>query len=267
MLGELASGIAGMAGSIWSTHKNNKLQYKMFQEANAFNAAEAEKQRNWEADMANTAHQREVADLQNAGLNPVLSAGGNGAATPSGSSASSAGTPSTMPLLNDPMAFANLMNQTSLTEAQVKNLETESDLKSKQAGKTKAETGLIDLETQIQTIKAPLETALLQTQDRKQKTEIAQALKDMQKIDQEISESKEKITYLQSQGKLTEAQAEVAKQEQKIKAWEGRHPIISRILPGTGGAAGALAGTMIGGPIGGVIGSQLGNIGKRKIGF
>lgn len=59
-------------------------------EANsAFNAGEAQKNRDWQERLANTAHQREVADLIAAGLNPVLSVtGGAGAATPSGATAS-----------------------------------------------------------------------------------------------------------------------------------------------------------------------------------
>lgn len=65
------------------------LDYISGKKAMEYNSAEAAKQREWEERMSNTAHQREVADLQAAGLNPVLSAtGGMGASTPSGASAS-----------------------------------------------------------------------------------------------------------------------------------------------------------------------------------
>ena len=80
----LIDSLIGTVGSIF----NNQQNISAAQQANQENIALQRENRDFQANMANTAHRREVADLKAAGLNPVLSAGGgSGAATPSSAAA------------------------------------------------------------------------------------------------------------------------------------------------------------------------------------
>lgn len=98
MLLEGLSTLASGLGGLWSNYQNaknadkaNALQYKIFQEQQAFNSAEAEKQRAWETEMSNTAYSRARQDMENAGINPILLGNSaQAASTPTGAAADSA---------------------------------------------------------------------------------------------------------------------------------------------------------------------------------
>lgn len=80
-------------GNFWNevsgTTARNEFNALEAEKARVFSSAEAEKNRDWETYMSNTAYQRAVEDMKKAGLNPA-SIGGNAASTPSAPQAPSA---------------------------------------------------------------------------------------------------------------------------------------------------------------------------------
>lgn len=106
---------------------------------NQFNAQQAELQRQWEEQMANTQYQRGVADMQAAGLNPALAYSQGGAPTPQGSSASNG-----MPQAGGLGDFIGAL--LGMKELGIKNKVADADVKVKEAeaDKITTETSWID---------------------------------------------------------------------------------------------------------------------------
>lgn len=119
-LGAVAA-VVSAAANVFSSHKTNKTNKSI---ADANNATMIE--------LANTSHQREVKDLQEAGLNPILSANSNGAAVPQ-----LANTQLQAPQIN----MDSIMNAVA-TIGQYEKNQAEKDLTNATTAKTKLETQL-----------------------------------------------------------------------------------------------------------------------------
>lgn len=104
IIASILASLAGVGGSIATSmsaqqaqndaiDKTNTMNRELNVMNNQFNAQQAQIQRDWEENMANTAIQRRVADLKAAGFNPALAVTNGASFTPGASGASSSGLP------------------------------------------------------------------------------------------------------------------------------------------------------------------------------
>lgn len=76
-----------------------------------YNSAEAQKNRDWQEMMSNTAYQRAMADMKAAGLNPILAASLGGASTPGGATGTISGASMGLPRGQAPPASQHLATE------------------------------------------------------------------------------------------------------------------------------------------------------------
>lgn len=111
--------ISGNLSAGRQQNRNNLFNQIEAATARQFNAQEAQKNRDWQERMSNTAYQRKMADLKAAGLNPILAAGGQPASTPSGGAATGSGAGSSGNVKGSFASFLGSMARVATSAVQV----------------------------------------------------------------------------------------------------------------------------------------------------
>ena len=162
-LDDMIMGGLSLAGGL----VNNWMSGERAEEAQKFNAQQAQLNRDFQERMSNTAYQRGMTDMKAAGLNPILAYQKGPAGSPSGATASTAAAPVTDPI--GPAVSTAL--QARRANAEVENMiETNANLKA-QRGLTQAQTqdvysSIVQRDTDVALKTEAIKQAMVETQKR-----------------------------------------------------------------------------------------------------
>ena len=207
MWGAIIGAALSAVAAIASSASNRKFQKKTMREQNEFNSNEAQVTREWNAQMDNTKYQRQVADMQAAGVNPALAM--NGGVTTQATSNATASSGSGIPGGLDLSSVMQMAVQMQQLKLQKKLIDSQSNKNNAEAVKIGEETSWI--------------AGLSQAQIDKMKADADKAFSDIQVNQSEIEVNGHKINMYDAQTGLYNA--EMSESEKRSQLVETQNAI------------------------------------------
>lgn len=204
-----------------------------------FNSRSAERQMNFQEDMANTTYSRAVADMRRAGLNPILAAGG-GMQAPSPQGAQ----PQSPQFANAIARSQELATAKQVADEQVKTMQSQQAANEAAAAKARADTlrtiELVPFEKQLMNEQAH------ETATRASMSEMQQVLVGLETDKQEVLKSlytelgPEVISAVRElRGMISSAKSSTSDVIDAVKSWFGANDSSARSVSGKLDAASA----------------------------
>ena len=199
--------------NLWNRATGNALTTAE-EQANQFSADEAQKQRDWETQMSNTAYQRQVADMKAAGINPALAmnGGASGASTPSGSAATSV-TPGAsnmsdlVQLFMMPLHMKLLKSQMKLQSAQAADLTASASKKTAETAGVSIDNAWKDRLYKLEAEGKEARNRLTSAEEKQVYRNIDKAIAETHKLYAEANTETEKQFMYQTEAMLNDAKA------------------------------------------------------------